>query len=84
MEPPFTTSHNTSVSTMDLTLSAISPSSRRIVSPTETSVGSPAYVTETLFSSPSISLVVRVNDCFSFNSTLSAANFFTLISGPLV
>ena len=84
--PPLITVHIISVpSTTSSTLSSIRPSSIRIVLPFSTSAGSPAYVIMSIFSSPTTSLVVRVNFCPSLRVTfLSSLSTPVLISGPFV
>ncbi len=83
--PPFVILHTISLRVFSRTSSPIRPSSINIVLPTCTSSINPAYVMETLVSSPSISSVHNVNiSPVSSETFLPSFSTPVRISGPFV
>jgi len=84
MGPLFSTRQWISVPWMSSTVSAIRPSSMRIVEPTSTSSGSPLCETGMRSLVPKTSSVVKMTVCPRSSSTGSVANLPSRISGPFV
>jgi len=82
--PPWITLQITSVSVVSFTSSIILPSLISTLFPELTSLGMASYVTETISSVPSTSLVVIVKSWSSFSMTFPSLKVLIRISGPLV
>ena len=84
MTPPLRTRHRIVVGVVSSTVMLTRPSSSRMLSPAFTSPGRSLYVMEQRVSSPSTSVVQRVNSAPSFSSTEPFLKDFSRTSGPLV
>ena len=84
MTPLLSTLQRMVVGVVSNTVMRTRPSSSRMASPAFTSPDRSLYVMEQRVSSPSISLVQRVNSAPSFSSAEPFLKFFSRTSGPLV